>query len=255
MVNPLQRLVRMPPSDLALYDVTLPDGRRADIGFKEGRVVHIGAVEKSDEHVRCHGLLLIPAATDMHVHMRGGSQSEKEDWHSGTRSAIAGGVTLVVDQPNTVPALTSSQRFTSRVKEAIPHAYCGFAINAGVTPGADLSQLWSAGAMAFGEIFAGPSSYGEALSSHDLSMALGTISHMEGLATIHAEEVGPSQPENLAAHDSNRTPQGEAEAVRKVCQLNDSGCQAPFLPHEFSQGNRGSFRTKETIERNTTGQE
>lgn len=228
MVNQLQRQVRMSGSDLALYDVTLPDGRRADIGFKEGRVIHIGAVEKSDEYVRCHGMLLIPAATDMHVHMRGGSQSEKEDWHSGTRSAIAGGVTLVVDQPNTVPALTTSHRFNSRVKEAISHACCGFAINAGVTPGADLFSLWSAGAMAFGEIFAGPSSYGEALSSHDLSMALQAISHMDSLATIHAEDVGPLQPETMTAHDSNRTPQGEAEAVRNVCNLNVSGCQLHF---------------------------
>ena len=82
--------------------------------------------------------------------------------------------------------------------------------------------------MAFGEIFAGPSSYGEALPSHDLSMALQAISHMDSLATIHAEEVGPLQPETMDAHDSNRTPQGEAEAVRKVCNLNVSGCRLHF---------------------------
>jgi len=228
MVNPLQRLVQMPGPDLALNDVTLPDGRRADIGFKAGRVVHIGALETADENIRCQGMLLIPAATDMHVHMRGGNQAEKEDWHSGTMSAIAGGVTLVVDQPNTLPALTSSSRFSSRVKEAVTNACCGFAINAGVAPEADLSSLWSAGAMAFGEIFAGSSSYGEALSSDDLSLALQAISHMDGLATIHAEEVGPSLPKTMATHDSNRTPQGEADAVRKVCQLNSSGCQLHF---------------------------
>ncbi|MEI7433017.1 MAG: dihydroorotase [Methanomicrobiales archaeon] len=218
----------MPGLDLALLDVTFPDGRRADIGFKGGRVVHIGAAGQADEIVKGHGMLLVPAATDMHVHMRGGSQVEKEDWHSGTMSAIAGGVTLVVDQPNTVPALTTHSRFTRRVKEAVSDACCGFAINAGVTPGSDLPSLWSAGAMAFGEIFADASSYGEALSSHDLSEALTVIHHMGCLATIHAEEVGPSTPKTMAAHDSNRTPDGEADAVRKVCQLNSSGCQLHF---------------------------
>jgi len=218
----------MPGYDLALRDVVFPDGRRADIGFKSGRVAHIGSVVRADEIVSCHGMMLMPAATDMHVHMRGGSQVEKEDWHSGTMSAIAGGVTLVVDQPNTLPALTTSPRFTSRLKEANSDACCGFAINGGVTPGIDLTSLWNAGAMAFGEIFAGPSSYGEALSPHDLSAALQVIHHMEGLATIHAEEVGTSIPETLAAHDYNRSPRGEADAVRTVCQLNTSSCRLHF---------------------------
>jgi dihydroorotase len=218
----------MPRYDLALRDVTFPDGRRADIGFKAGKVAHIGATENADEIVKGHGMLLMPAATDMHVHMRGGCQAEKEDWYSGTMSAIAGGVTLVVDQPNTVPALTTPSRFTSRVKEAVSLAGCGFAINAGVVPGTDLPSLWSAGAMAFGEIFAGPSSYGEALPLHDLSMAFQEIRHMDSLATIHAEEVGPLKPETMEAHDSNRNPQGEADAVRKVCKLNVPGCRLHF---------------------------
>jgi dihydroorotase len=218
----------MPGCDLALLDVAFPDGRRADIGFKKGRVTHIGAVEKADEIARCHGMLLIPAATDMHVHMRGGIQAEKEDWCSGTQSAIAGGVTLVVDQPNTLPALTTSARFSSRVKEALSCACCGFAINAGVVPGEDLHSLWNAGAMAFGEIFAGPSSYGEALKTQELSEALQVIHRMDGLATIHAEEAGTSRPETLAEHNDNRSPGGEANAVKEVCRLNTSGCRLHF---------------------------
>ncbi len=218
----------MPGCDLALLDVAFPDGRRADIGFEKGKVTHIGAVEKADEIVRCHGMLLIPAATDMHVHMRGGIQAGKEDWRSGTRSALAGGVTLVVDQPNTIPALTTSARFSSRVEEALSNACCGFAINAGVLPGGDLASLWDAGAMAFGEIFAGPSSYGEALPARELSKALLDIHSMGGLATIHAEEVGTSNPGTLAEHDNNRNTGSEAHAVKDVCQLNSSGCSLHF---------------------------
>jgi dihydroorotase len=198
----------MPACDLALRDVTFPDGKTADIGFKSGRIIHIGAVHKAEETLRCHNMLLLPAATDMHVHMRGGSQREKEDWHSGTMSAIAGGVTIVVDQPNTVPPLTTSSRFTARVREAVSDACCGFAINAGVAPGADLSSLWVAGAMAFGELFAGPSSYGEALPPPELEKALKEIHRIGGLATIHAEMVGTTGPETLETHDNNRTPAG-----------------------------------------------
>jgi dihydroorotase len=218
----------MASCDLVLRDATLPDGRRADIGLKEGKVVHTGAVEKSGDVIDCHGKLLLPAATDMHVHMRGGNQAEKEDWRSGTMSAIAGGVTLVVDQPNTVPPLTTPSRFADRLEEALCGTCCGFAINAGVAPGTDLSSLWYAGAMAFGEIFAGPSSYGEALSPQDLGNALREIQQIGGLATIHAENVGTSTPGTLAAHQNNRNPEGEADAVNQVCQINTSGCRLHF---------------------------
>ncbi|MEI6292513.1 MAG: dihydroorotase [Methanomicrobiales archaeon] len=221
--------------DLALRDVKFPDGKTADIGFKSGRVIHIGAVDNADETVRCHNMLLIPAATDMHVHMRGGSQAKKEDWQSGTMSAIAGGVTMVVDQPNTVPPLTTPSRFIIRVKEAVSGACCRFAVNAGVEPDVDLHSLWDAGAMAFGELFAGPSSYGHALPPHELKKALQEIHRLGGLATIHAEMVGTNEPETLNAHNNNRTPEGEAEAVRQVCRLNTSGCQLHFC--HMSSGN------------------
>jgi dihydroorotase len=225
----------MPTCDLAFRDVILHDGRVADIGLKDGRVVHTGAVGKAEKTVHCHGKLLIPAATDMHVHMRGGSQAEKEDWHTGTMSAIAGGVTLVVDQPNTIPPLTTASRFTNRVKEAVSNACCSFAINAGVEPGADLSALWSAGAMAFGEIFAGPSSYGEALSSHELALSFTEIHRLGGLATIHAEEVGTLVPGTLEVHDNNRNAVGEADAVKSVCLLNTSGCRLHFCHMSSTQ--------------------
>ena len=214
--------------DLALRDAKFPDGKTADIGFKSGRVIHIGAVNKADKTVRCHNMLLMPAATDMHVHMRGGSQAEKEDWQSGTLSAIAGGVTMVVDQPNTVPPLTTPSRFTTRVKEALSGACCQFAVNAGVEPDEDLPSLWYAGAMAFGELFAGPSSYGHVLPLPELKNALREIHRLGGLATIHAEMVGSNEPETLITHNNNRTPEGEAEAVKQVCQLNTSGCRLHF---------------------------
>ncbi|HUW86442.1 MAG TPA: hypothetical protein VMV55_06150, partial [Methanoregula sp.] len=79
-------------SSLILCNVTLPSGRVADITLGDGRVTHVGAGRGMADHIDCTGLLLLPAAVDMHVHMRGGSQSAKEDWKSGSMSALAGGV-------------------------------------------------------------------------------------------------------------------------------------------------------------------
>ncbi len=103
---------------LVLRNVTLPSGRIADITLADGRVTHVGACSTAADCLDCAGLLVLPAAIDLHVHMRGGSQSAKEDWKSGSMSALAGGVTVVVDQPNTIPPITTPELLGERVADA-----------------------------------------------------------------------------------------------------------------------------------------
>ncbi len=153
----------------------------------------MGAPRKGGETLDCTGLLVLPAAIDMHVHMRGGVQSAKEDWTSGSMSALAGGVTVVVDQPNTIPPITTPGSLQDRVRDAREHSYCSFAINSGVTPSTPLESMWQAGAMAFGETFCAPSSYGDAISEAALRPALERIHALGALATIHAETVGAGE--------------------------------------------------------------
>ena len=62
---------------LVLRNVTLPSGRVADITLADGRVTHVGASTGTADCLDCTGLLVLPAAIDMHVHMRGGTQSAK----------------------------------------------------------------------------------------------------------------------------------------------------------------------------------
>ena len=63
--------------------------------------------------IECRNRLCVPAAIDVHVHMRDGPQAAKEDWATGSQSAVAGGVAAVVDQPNTVPAMETVENLRS----------------------------------------------------------------------------------------------------------------------------------------------
>jgi len=214
---------------LVLGNVTLPSGRVADITLAGGRVIHVGAGQKTTEYINCSGYLVVPAAIDMHVHMRGGTQSAKEDWKSGSMSALAGGVTVVVDQPNTIPPLDTPNRLGDRVCDAQVNSLCNFAINSSVTEKTPLEEMWQAGAMAFGETFFAPSSYGDAIGDASLSRAMDRIHAMDGLLTIHAEEVSESPPDTgLLSHDHVRSPEGELRAVKAVRRLNKSGCRLHF---------------------------
>lgn len=65
------------------------------------------------------GRLLLPGIIDTHVHFRDGGQSENPagNFHSESRAALAGGVTSVIDMPNTNPQTTNLQALEQ--KEAL----------------------------------------------------------------------------------------------------------------------------------------
>ncbi|MCQ8893807.1 MAG: dihydroorotase [Methanolinea sp.] len=214
--------------DLVLRDVSFPDGRVADISVRGGKVCHVGAGYPSFQEISCRGKTVLPGAIDMHVHMRGRSQKEKEDWGSGTRSALAGGVTVVVDQPNTIPPLTTPASFRERVREARESSLCHFAINAGAEEGMDVGTLWREGPIAFGEIFTAPSSYGTGIRPGALAGVLRSVALLGGLCTIHAESPGEGRDVDLLAHNAIRSAGGEAAAVSWVRQVNSYPCRLHF---------------------------
>lgn len=216
-------------NDLVLKNVSLPNGTIADISIRDGLVVHTGAAQPADEMRDCTGLFVVPAAVDMHVHMRGGTvQSGKEDWGTGSRSALAGGVTVVVDQPNTIPPIITPDTVRGRVREAKQHSLCQFAINGSISPGLDIPSMWEAGVMAFGEIFYAPSSYGEAVGKDCLQAAFLETAELGALATIHAEEPQKGEDSDLRFHDILRPGNGEVDAVLAVGALKQKNSSLHF---------------------------
>ncbi|MDE2523118.1 MAG: dihydroorotase [Methanocorpusculum sp.] len=210
--------------DLVLKSATLPDGRVADISITNGVITHIGSSGAAEQTIDCRGRLCVPAAIDVHVHMRDGPQAAKEDWETGTKGAVAGGVAAVVDQPNTVPPMETVENFVARVRRAGERSFCHYAVNGSVTESADLAGLYHAGALAFGEMFAAPSSYGSALTPEVIRSALAILADQGVLTTVHAEEVKPDEVKpgevhTLAGHAASRPVSGEAATVDLVNSL------------------------------------
>ncbi len=63
---------------------------------------------------------------DMHVHMREPGLTQKEDWLTGTSSAVAGGVVAVVDMPNTIPPTFTGVTLDEKEKIAREKALCDY---------------------------------------------------------------------------------------------------------------------------------
>ena len=215
-------------TDLVLKSARLPDGRVADISITNGIITHIGSSGSAGRSINCRNRLCIPAAIDMHVHMRDGPQAAKEDWATGTQAAVAGGVAAVVDQPNTVPPMDCVENFTARIALARERSFCHFAVNGSVTETADLAGLYAAGALAFGEMFAAPSSYGSALSPEVIRSSLAELAGFGALVTVHAEEVRPGEVHTLAEHAASRPVSGEAATVDLVNSLAHAGVKLHY---------------------------
>src|SRR5207247_2842593 len=116
-----------------------------------GRILEIAAqLAPGAEEVDARGLWVLPGAIDAHVHSRDPGFPDKEDFGSLTAAAAAGGVTTVVDMPNTVPAVDSAPVFEEKVEIASSKALVDFAlwgaVRSATTP-ADVHGLLDAGAV------------------------------------------------------------------------------------------------------------
>jgi dihydroorotase (multifunctional complex type) len=83
--------------------------------------------------VNASGRLVLPGIVDAHVHLREPGGEHKEDITSGTRAALAGGITTVLAMPNTFPPITDATTLGSVIALAESKAVCDFGFFLGAT--------------------------------------------------------------------------------------------------------------------------
>lgn len=133
---------------------------RADVGISfDGKIVAIGDLSpfgSPGKVIDAEGKFVLPGAIDTHVHLRDPGFPEREDFESGTRAAAAGGITTVVDMPNSVPTVVTTDALKQKAAHCETRAVVDFGLYAGA--GTDsvqaIGELASAGAMAFKTLMA-----------------------------------------------------------------------------------------------------
>jgi dihydroorotase len=82
---------------------------------EDGRIQSVGRVRKGPRRHDVGDAVILPAATDLHVHFRDpGPDPGCESFATGTIEAALGGVTLVGDMPNTSPPVTDADLLESK---------------------------------------------------------------------------------------------------------------------------------------------
>ena len=113
----------------ALRNGTLitPEGElKASLYLQAEKIIGIGSRVDLDQHattVDCSGKLVVPGFIDGHVHLREMGNSDREDFYTGTQAAAVGGITTVMDMPNSKPNVITPDDFKARRDRVTERAY------------------------------------------------------------------------------------------------------------------------------------
>jgi dihydroorotase len=224
--------------------------RQVDVHVSDGVITALE--EHSTRHpagarvVDAGGKYVLPGAIDVHVHGRDPGFPEKEDFGTLTLAAAAGGVTTVIDMPNTIPGVDSggvleSKAALARSKARVDFGLWGLVRSSSTSD--QLEELARSGAMGFkaylGYAFSlsrrqvmyapdsddpdleAPPDYGTLLRLAPVVAALGLP------LVIHAEDPGIlaafRRPlESYADVLASRPPEAEAVAIAAAAAITDS---------------------------------
>src|SRR5215470_19903466 len=116
-----------------------------------GFTAHDGVLSGADEVIDATGLVVLPGSIDLHGHFEDPGHTEREDFHTGTMAAAAGGVTSVFEHPLTYPPTTTVQLYRDKREMAGTKVVIDFGLWGALTP-ISLDQMegqWHEGAPGF----------------------------------------------------------------------------------------------------------
>ncbi|MEP7158062.1 MAG: dihydroorotase family protein [Chloroflexota bacterium] len=226
-------------TDLLVRNVTVvaASGRRVtDIAIAGGRIAGLLAPGSTPfvpavETIDASRLFALPGLIDGHVHFRSPGLEHEEDWLTGTRAAVFGGVTTVLDMPNTVPPTDSVDRAREKLALADASAYCDFGLFGLVGEGSDsVADLAGSGLVVGLKVFLGLTTGGLAAPDDDglrraliaaAASGLRVAFHAEDRAIIADAEAGLRAADRMdaIAHLESRPVEAEVAAIDHAGRL------------------------------------
>lgn len=116
------------------------EGRKEKVNIlvEGNRIMKISKSSLSDfalgaEVIDAKGMLLLPGVIDPHVHFRQPGLEHKADMASESRAAVAGGVTTILEMPNTNPPTITKEALEQKIELAKENMLCNYGFFFGIT--------------------------------------------------------------------------------------------------------------------------
>lgn len=210
--------------------------RRADVRVVDGRIAEVGevAVEPGDEVLDATGALVLPGGIESHCHLDLESMGTvtADDFATGTRSALAGGTTTVLDFATQFHGETLEQGLAHWHAKADGKAVSDYGFHMAMTQwrpefAEQMAQMVAAGVTSFKMYMAYRSSM--MVQDDEIYAALGASAQLGTTIGFHCENglvIDALVKEHLAQghtgaywHQHTRPPQLEAEAVQRLTTI------------------------------------
>ncbi len=198
-----------------------------EIAVENGKIV---AIDKAlhlnaEKTLDAKGSVTLPGIIDAHVHFREPGFTYKEDFSSGSKAAVAGGVTTVVDMPNNHPPISTEESLKNKFKTISGKSYVDFGVFGLILANLDkLNSLVEGGVLGL-KIYMNES-LGQPLAGQELFEAFQVAATTNLRVAVHAEKYDTIKNELEKAKASghqdtvtyalSRPSVAEVEAVREA---------------------------------------
>lgn len=164
----------------------------ADIGISDGRVVAVADEVRGTREIDARGLVALPGIIDPHVHLEdigAGGAATADDFASGTASAVAGGVTTILDFVSPAPGQDYLQAFLARRDQAARGSRVDFGLHCCIPsgdpdPAGQVAALVRHGVTSFKAFTVYPDL---ALDAFEFFRALRATAAQDAVLMLHAE--------------------------------------------------------------------
>jgi len=226
------------------------DKQATDLGILGDKIAAIGQGLHGKQELDATGMYVLPGGVDPHVHleMPAGVTTSSDDFESGTRAAVMGGTTTIVDFVEPEANESLMEAFEKRKAAAQGKAVIDYGFHMTLTSAredilAQIPQIIAAGMPSF-KLY---TTYaGMRLNDEDMLVAMRQVASQGGLVLVHCEndaivrsatefqkEAGHLSP---SAHPLARPAAAEIEAVTRVLALAECGGVPVYIVHISTEG-------------------
>jgi dihydroorotase len=204
------------------------------IGIADGKIKSMSKFQNVKRVIELNGAVF-PGATDIHVHFRDPGETDKEDFSTGSMSAIFGGTTTIMDMPNNSISVVDYEIYEKKKSAIKGRSFCDYGFHSMFNgDNIPLIHKESAGIKVFmGESTnaTGIEEISEANQSKLDELGKNIIFHCESGSCLRNNAI---KEESMCDHHFSRKSQCELDAMKK---MNSFSMRRKIAAHISDYGN------------------